>query len=515
MIVRRDRWLLLACVVLLAGFVLLTASSYESLYPTEVDRARLARTIEGNATFAALYGPAHGLRSIGGLTAWRTGGTLAAAVGLMSLLLVGRHTRTEEARGRAELVCAAAVERAAPLVAALTVVVIVDLVIGALVAVGLVAQGLPTTGSCVLGASLAAAGIAFAGVGAVTAQVARDARTAHGLGCAALGAAFLIRAAGDTGDGTLSWLSPLGWARATRAYDGDRWWTLLLCLALALAACAAALALLGRRDLAAGLLGDQPGSAHASPRLRSPLALALRMVRGMTIAWAAGLFVCGAVLGSMGDDVTDLLETSQGVEDLLTQAGGASVVDAFFASVLLLLALIATGYAIAVVLRLREEETGGRAELLLSTATDRRRWGMGWVAAMVVGSTLVVGAGGLGTGITYALSSHDPMELPRLVAAAAGQLPAVWTIGGLTVALVGLAPRAAPAAWAALLTCMLLWFAGPLMSTPDWLLDVSPYEHAPRLPAQVVHLPALLLLAAVPLALAAVGIAALRRRDLG
>ena len=46
-----------------------------------------------------------------------------------------------------------------------------------------------------------------------------------------LGASFAIRAAGDIGDGTLSWFSPMGWAQKARPYAGERWWPLLLCLA--------------------------------------------------------------------------------------------------------------------------------------------------------------------------------------------------------------------------------------------------------------------------------------------
>ena len=44
-------------------------------------------------------------------------------------------------------------------------------------------------------------------------------------------AAWLLRAIGDTGGGTLTWFSPLGWAEQTRPFWEDRWWPLLLPLA--------------------------------------------------------------------------------------------------------------------------------------------------------------------------------------------------------------------------------------------------------------------------------------------
>ena len=198
-ILRRDRVVLPICVAIAAGFVLITASSFQDLYPTAADRAHFAATIEGNGTYTAIYGPARALDTIGGLTAWRTGSTLAVIIALMNMLLVGRHTRAEEERGRTELVRAGAVGARAPLAAALTVVIGMDVLIAVIVALGLIAMGLPAAGSIALGASLAAGGIVFAGVGAVAGQLTEGVRAANGLAGAALGAAFLLRAAGDSG----------------------------------------------------------------------------------------------------------------------------------------------------------------------------------------------------------------------------------------------------------------------------------------------------------------------------
>jgi len=332
LMLRRDRVRLPVCILVVAGFMILTASSFQGLYPTAAQRAEFAATIEGNATYAALYGPARALDSIGGLTSWRTGCTIATVVALMSLLLVGRHTRAEEERGHTELVRAAAVGRFAPVTAALAVVGLTDVAIAALVALGLVALGLPAAGSIALGASLGAAGLVFAGVGAVAAQLTDGARTAYGIGGAVLGTAFVLRAAGDAGDGSLSWLSPIGWTKATRPFADEQWWPLLLCLGTAAALVAAAFALLARRDLGGGLIASRPGPAAGGRHLRGAFGLALRLQRGSLLAWSAGLFLGGLAIGAIGQNVGDLIDSSQGAADLLMQAGGANVVDSFFAS---------------------------------------------------------------------------------------------------------------------------------------------------------------------------------------
>jgi len=290
---RRDRVVLPICVVVAAGFVILTAASFQGLYPTAAERADFAATIEDNSTFAVLYGPAQALDSIGGLTAWRIGSTVAVVVALMSLLLIGRHTRAEEEHGRAELLRAGAIGRLAPLAAALAVVAATDLTIAVVVALGLIALGLPAAGSLALGASLGATGLVFAGVGAVAAQLTDGARSAYGISGAALAVAYLLRAAGDAGDGTLSWLSPIGWAKATRPFDDERWWALLLCVAAFALLVAAACALLARRDLGAGLIASRPGPPVAGRDLRSTLGLAFRLQRGSLLAWSTGLFLAG------------------------------------------------------------------------------------------------------------------------------------------------------------------------------------------------------------------------------
>jgi ABC-2 type transport system permease protein len=505
---RRDRVLLPVWIAILASFPIITASSFQGLYPTLADRLKFARTIEGNTTFTLLYGPPRALDTIGGLTAWRTGSTLAVIVALMSLLVVGRHTRAEEERGQTELIRAGAVDPRAPVAAALITVALADVAIAVISALGLIALGLPAAGSLTLGAALGASGLVFAAVGAVTAQVTESARAANGLAGVVLGVSFALRAIGDANDNALTWLSPVGLAHGSRPFAGDRWWPLLVCVLLALALAVVAFALQERRDLGAGLVAPRPGRAHASERLRTAFALAFRLQRGGLLAWTAGLFCVGLVLGSVGRDAKSLLDTSSSIADVLG-AHGADVTDAYFAGVLLLAALIATGYTISSALRLGSEESTGHSEILLSTALPRARWAAGHLVIAFAGSAIVLAATGLGAGI----GTQDLGEVPRLMGAALAQLPAVWALGAIAAALFGLAPRALRLTWAALGVCYLLWFLGPLLDLPQWLMDLSPYEHVPQLPAASFTAGPLLALTAVAAALSAAGLVGFRRPD--
>ena len=112
-------------------------------------------------------------------------------------------------------------------------------------------------GSAALALAIAATSLAFACIAALAAQIASGARTARGIAAAVLGAAYLLRAIGDSagaqGPAWLSWMSPLGWIEFTRPFAGNRWWVLALPLALAALAGGAAYAVAARRDYGAGL----------------------------------------------------------------------------------------------------------------------------------------------------------------------------------------------------------------------------------------------------------------------
>ena len=213
--VRRDRVVGSAWVLGLFAFAYSQAASIVSLYPTQADLDRLARTAGGigaNPAVVALQGPAYDASTYGGATAWQVVTPGVLLIGLMSILLVTRHTRQEEETGRAELVSSGVVGRRAWLAAGLLYVLAVNVVLAVLSALGYVSAGLPAAGSFTLAAVCGLTGLVFAGVAAICAQLTEYARPANGMALAVLGAAFLLRAIGDTATGLswLSWLSPIG-----------------------------------------------------------------------------------------------------------------------------------------------------------------------------------------------------------------------------------------------------------------------------------------------------------------
>ena len=513
-ILRRDRVRLPVWILGIVLLVLSTAASIGDLYPTQADLDTAAATASDNAALIALQGPDYGLDTLGGQVVFNMGAFGYVVVALMGMFLVGRHTRADEENGRTELLRAAVLGRNAPVTAVLVVAAAAFAVLGTLIALSLISQDLPTEGSVVYGGAMGGFGLMFAGVTAVTAQITEHNRTALGTAGGVLGASYVIRAIGDIGDGTLSWLSPMGWAMASRPFAGERPWTLLLLAGATLVLVGVAYALLGIRDLGGGLVPPRPGPAHASPALTRPLGFATRLQRGTVVAWAASLALTGVAYGSVGQDVGDLIGDNDAFEDIIAQAGG-SLTDSFFNTSLLMMSLITGGFAVSSALRLRSEETGGRAEVLLATAVSRARWAASHLTIALAGSALIMVLAGLGMGVTYAVIAGDAEQVGRLVGAAAAFVPPLWVLVGLTFAVFGLAPRASAAAWAALGLFVVIGLFGQLFGLPDWLIDLSPFQHVPQMPIEGFSLGSTLALVAVAAALLAVGFAGLRRRDAG
>ena len=166
-------------------------------------------------------------------------------------------------------------------------------------------------------------------------------------------------------------------------------------------------------------------------------------------------------------------------------------------------------------MRLRTEETALRAEPLLATGVRRLEWAASHLAFAFGGAALVVVVAGVAAGLAVAGSTGDPSEVLTLVGAALVQLPAVWVLTGLAIALVGLAPRWASATWGALAGFLLLGQVGETLDLDPRLLDVSPFTHVPKLPGGAFSLTPLVWLVAVTVALSVAGLAGLQRRDIG
>ncbi|WP_067469225.1 ABC transporter permease [Nocardia amamiensis] len=512
---RRERftlpWWLLGTAALLA----FQSLASQRFYNTPQKLAQLRETMSANAAAIAMGGPTRLLDTIGGEIVFEIFAYLAVVVALMNMFLVGRHTRSDEETGRAELLRSARVGRRAPAVAALALAGLADVAVVLAVFAAAVGTGLPVGGSLLLGLVTGGVGVTFAALTAVAAQVFENPRSVYAAVGLALAAAYVARAIGDVRSSVASWASPIGWGQRSYPYAGDRWWTLLLFAAAPLALTAVAFALLERRDFGAGLLPYATGRATASRALRSPLGLAWRLQRGSLCGWAIGVFALGAAYGSFADSIEDFLADNPEIAVYLP-GGVADAVDSYLALTVSIVALLASAYGVTSVLRARGEETAGRAEPVLAAPVSRYSWLASHFAIAVAGGAFVLAVGGFGIGLTYGLTVADAVQPLRMTGVALAYAPAVWVVVAVSALALGWLPRAAvPLAWAAFAYCAVAVLFATAFDLPDWFDDASPFTHTPRMPFETLTAAPILVITAIAAAGLAVGLTGFRRRDAG
>ena len=513
--VRRDRLRAPVWFAAVVGLFATSAASVVGLYNSPSELADYASIARADAAIKALTGPGYGLDdpTQGAVVMNEMGMYTLIAVELMCVFLTIRHTRADEKTARAELVRSAPVGRHATLAAATVWVLAVNVVVSTGVTVALVALGLPLVGSVAFGAACAGIGAVLGGVAAVTAQVFSSARAATAVAGGAVGAFFVMRAVGDMGNGWMSWLSPLGWSQAIRAYADERWWALVPLTAAAVGLLAGAVWVQSARDFGAGLIGQRPGPARGSDRLSTPMALAIRLLRTSLIGWTVGVAVVGFFYGIIADEADKLLE-NDAVADVLAPAGSATPTESFLATIVLMLALIASGYAVSAVLRMRTEEFALRLDPILASPVARSRWMLSYLAVATAGSAVVMAITGLMAGVGYAIQVSDAGEILPLVGAALTMVPALLLLSTLTAAIVGLRPKWSMTVWAAVAYSAVVGLLSTTLNLPQWAQNISPFEHVPAIPAAPFDVLPVVVLVAVAAALTAIGLAGFNHRDI-
>jgi ABC-2 type transport system permease protein len=247
------------------------------------------------------------------------------------------------------------------------------------------------------------------------------------------------------------------------------------------------------------------------------LTLAWRLQWPSLAAWAAGFAVLFAACGAAGKGIGQLVGTSGALRTEFTRLGGQSaIVNAYLAGIMLLAGLMAAGYGVMAVLRLRAEESGNLADPVLAGSTSRVRWGLSHILVAITGMALLMVIAGATTGLGYGvLAGGAGHSVAALLGAGLAQLPAVLVIAGVAAAAFGLAGRASAAiGWTAVGLAVALNIFGTVLQLSHWVLDVSPFTHIPHLPGGAVSATPLIALCVITLALFAVGLAGLRQRDI-
>ena len=489
---RRDRVQLVLWIIGTAGLALMATTAVTTTFGDTAEREGILRLTMVAPAILMFRGSPNGAEE-GQFAFFLIFAFIALLAGLMSTFLAVRHTRGDEEAGRAELVASTPASRVLPTTATVIHGALADAALGLAVALGFIVSGLDVAGSFVAGSAVAACGAAFLAIGLVFAQLFRTSRAANAAGVAAVIAAYFVRGIGDAAgepsdDGLhrtalwVSWLSPIGWGQRTGAFAENDVRPLLLALGFAAVLVVLVYVFQSARDSGASVLPGFRGRDHAGPVLSGSFGLAWKLNIGAVLSWAAGALVMGALATSLtplvdriGSDVPEVavrLQQMTGADATLEQA----LTTTFFS----VIGILASACALQLVMRARQEESHGTAEVVLATPVPRRRWLGEYGAVAFIGVVVVIGVAMLGA-FAGARSADDPGGMTRDAAAAAlAQLPAILVFLGLGLLLFVLLPhQMIGLSWALLTLGAFFGVFGELLGLPDWVRDLSPFAHSP------------------------------------
>ncbi|UEL27723.1 ABC transporter permease [Pseudarthrobacter sp. L1SW] len=525
----RDRWQLAVWVLGIGALALFAAAAINQTYGEEASRAEILQIAVATPAILMLRGLARGA-SLGAFTFFQIYAFLALLAGLMSTFLAVRHSRADEETGAAELVASTPAGRLVPALATLLHGTAANVLVALAVFAGFTVQGLDAPGSLLAGAAVGGVGLAFLGVAFLVAQLMGTSRGANGISAALVVLAYILRGIGDatgtpSADGTVvaagpaSWVSPIGWGQQTYAYTGDRWWPLLLPVALAVACGGAAWLILDRRDSGASVWGALPGRTAARPGLRSPAALALRLQAGSIVGWSIGGLTMGLLAGSLGSAIAAADTINSSVTSALRamiQAQGVSLTQLMVSAMFSIAGILAAACALQAIIRMRQEEAAGTAELLLSAPVSRMRWLGSYLLLGTASVVLVMFLTAFGAWASLAAAGDSSMEAGAIWETAVAQLPAALIYLALPALVFVLWPSAAVAlGWGLLGAGVVLGIFGGMLGLDQAIRDLSPFSHTPVPSGPTTDWSGAWWMLAIAVATAALAAAAMRRRETG
>ncbi len=514
---RRDRVRIPVWAASIAAVVGVSAASVHGLYSTDQGRLEYAQVTRGNAALIVQSGPGYGLDhpTTGAIFINETAIWSIVLVAVFAILMTIRHTRLEEETERAELVRSAPVGRYAGSGAGLLAVLVAQLITASAVTLTVIASGYPPIGAVAFGAALVAAGMAFAAITLVTAQVAASSRAASGLGLMVLGIAFIVRAYGDVSAPWVSWFSPIHWSQAIRAFAGEQWLVLALPVALTAGLLMVAAFVSEHRDFGAGWVAPRPGRPGLESDRRPLLVLATRLHRGSVAGWTAGVVAGAFFFGVVADQAEKMAADNPAMSDALAALGTGSITDIFLTTGVLIVGFLAAGFVVGAVLRMRAEEAAGRVDPLLATPTRRIRWAASHLAVAMGALAGMMALGGLAEGLGAALVLHDGSRIVAILAAGITMAAGVAVLGAIAFLLCASVPRWAVLAWVPMVFSVVASLLATALDLPAWVVDLSPFQHVPSMPAASFEPLPVILLCLVTAAVVAAGLLALPHRDVG
>lgn len=486
---RRTRRALAAASLLVALVLVAMLGAFRAAAGTPEEAAGFARSLEPLArTFTPLFGRPEALDTPGGFLTWRGLSVMPLIVSIYAILLATRMTAGEERRGATDLVLSTPVPRSRVLLGQGLALLVSSTALGlggmliawaAAQAFGIV---LPFTGAVGAGLGVTLVVLLWGAVAGLLAQLVRS-RAAAGAGSGLLMVLAFLLSNLSLLNPTLEsvdWLSPFSAYQASRPLVPGRQvdpGALLVLALLAVVVWGLALLVNRARDLNVSAPRSPLAFADASPLLRGPLVRDTWSLKGVALAWGAGLTGALSLLlvleRSLRGPLEEFIENAGALGELFA---GQMLGDAPLAALMFggFLGPILSVFAILQAGRWAGELEEGFFDLALSTPVSRLRLLVSRVAAAL-----------LSAGLALALA----WLIAMLVAAARGVPLDAWALAwGMGISLVSVliflslgllagtwfaSSWAVPAAAGVAVLNFVFDLLSPLLDLPAWSRELS------------------------------------------
>ena len=509
-IVRQDRMRYVWWLFGIVAMTLIVPPAFQELYPTQQDRDAMAITMD-NPVMTAMFGPADFANyTLGAMMSHQMLLMTAIAVAIMNILLMVRHTRTEEEDGRGELLRSLPIVQYAQLMASMLVLFFVNLVLAVLIGIGLASfsyDSMDLWGSLIYGLSLAAVGVFFAAVTAFCAQLAESSRGALGLSFAVMIGSYLLLSVSK-------WIPPFGWLTQIQPYSDNNLLAVWMLLIASLLLFGLAVVLHGKRDIGSGLLPSRGGRAHASMLLRSPIGLAWRLQRTTFISWSIGMLVLGITYGSVLGDLEQFFNGNDMMASMIIVDKHSTLAAQFLPMLMAVLAFISTIPALLSIHKVVMEERKERVNHILGRSVSRQKLLISYVVLALITGFTMLSFSAFGLWLASTTSMEDPFTFKTIWLASIVHLPAVAVMIALSTLLIGLAQKATVFNWFYLVYGFFTLYLGGLFQLPDWMEKISPFGFVSKLPIEDMNWLNAGGLSAVAVVLIVVGVNRYANRDI-
>ncbi|WP_343576923.1 hypothetical protein [Mycobacterium sp.] len=524
LLLRCNRFRLLAWLVPLVLLVAITVPGYAPMYPSLAKREPLVRQLRDTLATKVLYGKLPLPGTLGQLAQWETGTYMVLLVSVMAVLLTVALTRRDEELGFTEIVEAAGVGRWAQPCAAALVLVGSFVVLGASDAAVLAFESighpgdLTVSGAVCFGAVVTLVGLGTTAQTMLLAQVLWDAHSAARAAWTLIAICFGARVLADFTPMTwLRWSTWFGLRDLVLPYTDDRVGPLAVATGGVVVLGALAAIMYAHREFGAGLVRPR-SSGTRRLRVRSAAGLAWRLDRGPLLLWFSPTIAVAALFGGMSHGLIGLLRDDASAAGVLrTMTASIDPVRQYFSFSYIFVALLPMIYGAATVLRTRADERAGLLDAELATGVARWR--------PLVARTAEAGVGALGllvvgSAVQAAMALAALRDAPTAPTGGATrwafwapltQAPGVLAAVGLACVAVGAAPKLTGAVWAAVAWSGFAVLLGALARVPLSARRIALLGHLPA------HPPALtasaLLLTGLCVVAVSAGWVAMRNRD--